>query len=151
MSIPECQKVLPAAKPGGEPLPEGLLWLLLTGKVGSLSVWDYNIHQVICGEGIMEQRERGQLNSVTYRNQFRLHIFFFHASWDWDFWFVWFQLAFCLWLEYCLFTVIHPSLSNTSQPEQLLQVPTKEQVDALSKELRSRAAVPGRVTFEFVF
>lgn len=38
MSIPECQKVLPAAKPGGEPLPEGLLWLLLTGKVGSLSV-----------------------------------------------------------------------------------------------------------------
>ncbi|GJR60161.1 citrate synthase, mitochondrial [Tanacetum coccineum] len=32
-SIPECQQVLPAAKPGGEPLPEGLLWLLLTGKV----------------------------------------------------------------------------------------------------------------------
>ncbi|CAH8390706.1 unnamed protein product [Eruca vesicaria subsp. sativa] len=35
MSIPECQKVLPAAQPGGEPLPEGLLWLLLTGKVPS--------------------------------------------------------------------------------------------------------------------
>ncbi|PIA48595.1 hypothetical protein AQUCO_01400879v1 [Aquilegia coerulea] len=35
LSIPECQKVLPAAKPGGEPLPEGLLWLLLTGKVPS--------------------------------------------------------------------------------------------------------------------
>ncbi|KAM6580553.1 hypothetical protein CsatA_004327 [Cannabis sativa] len=33
LSIPECQKVLPAAKPDGEPLPEGLLWLLLTGKV----------------------------------------------------------------------------------------------------------------------
>ncbi|CAK9177431.1 unnamed protein product [Ilex paraguariensis] len=33
MSIPECQKLLPAARPGGEPLPEGLLWLLLTGKV----------------------------------------------------------------------------------------------------------------------
>lgn len=33
MSIPECQKVLPAAQSGGEPLPEGLLWLLLTGKV----------------------------------------------------------------------------------------------------------------------
>lgn len=33
LSIPECQKVLPAAKPEGEPLPEGLLWLLLTGKV----------------------------------------------------------------------------------------------------------------------
>lgn len=35
LSIPECQKVLPTAKPGGEPLPEGLLWLLLTGKVPS--------------------------------------------------------------------------------------------------------------------
>lgn len=34
LSIPECQKVLPAAQSGGEPLPEGLLWLLLTGKVG---------------------------------------------------------------------------------------------------------------------
>ncbi|CAN6448950.1 unnamed protein product [Victoria cruziana] len=35
LSIPECQKVLPSAIPGGEPLPEGLLWLLLTGKVPS--------------------------------------------------------------------------------------------------------------------
>ncbi|CAN1190318.1 Pentatricopeptide repeat-containing protein At2g22070 [Linum perenne] len=35
LSIPECQKVLPAASPDGEPLPEGLLWLLLTGKVPS--------------------------------------------------------------------------------------------------------------------
>lgn len=33
LSIPECQKVLPAAAPGGEPLPEGILWLLLIGKV----------------------------------------------------------------------------------------------------------------------
>ncbi|CAH2063453.1 unnamed protein product [Thlaspi arvense] len=33
LSIPECQKVLPAAQSGGEPLPEGLLWLLLTRKV----------------------------------------------------------------------------------------------------------------------
>lgn len=33
LSIPECQKVLPVAKPGGEPLPEGILWLLATGKV----------------------------------------------------------------------------------------------------------------------
>ena len=31
-SIPELQAKLPAAKPGGEPLPEGLLWLLLTGR-----------------------------------------------------------------------------------------------------------------------
>ncbi|KAJ0763082.1 putative citrate (Si)-synthase [Helianthus annuus] len=32
-SITECQKVLPATKPGEGPLPEGLLWLLLTEKV----------------------------------------------------------------------------------------------------------------------
>ncbi|KAF6004842.1 hypothetical protein CCYA_CCYA03G0996 [Cyanidiococcus yangmingshanensis] len=33
-SIPECQKLLPKAKPAGEqPLPEGLLWLLLTGDI----------------------------------------------------------------------------------------------------------------------
>lgn len=28
------QERLPGAKPGGEPLPEGMLWLLLTGQVG---------------------------------------------------------------------------------------------------------------------
>nr|GEV84042.1 citrate synthase, mitochondrial [Tanacetum cinerariifolium] len=33
LSIPKCQQVLPAAKPGGEPLPKGLLWLLLNVKV----------------------------------------------------------------------------------------------------------------------
>ncbi|RYY38129.1 citrate (Si)-synthase, eukaryotic [archaeon] len=32
-TIPELQKLLPKAKPDGEPLPEGLLWLLLTGEV----------------------------------------------------------------------------------------------------------------------
>jgi citrate synthase len=32
-SLPECQAKLPAAKEGGEPLPEGFLWLLLTGEV----------------------------------------------------------------------------------------------------------------------
>lgn len=32
-SIPDLQKALPAAKEGGEPLPEGLLWLLFTGDV----------------------------------------------------------------------------------------------------------------------
>ena len=32
-SIPECQKMLPKAAGGAEPLPEGLFWLLLTGKV----------------------------------------------------------------------------------------------------------------------
>lgn len=33
MSIPECQKALPKAKGGSEPLPEGLFWLLITGDV----------------------------------------------------------------------------------------------------------------------
>ena len=32
-TIPDLQKRLPAAVEGGEPLPEGLLWLLLTGDV----------------------------------------------------------------------------------------------------------------------
>jgi citrate synthase len=32
-SIPELQVKLPTAVEGGEPLPEGLLWLLLTGKI----------------------------------------------------------------------------------------------------------------------
>lgn len=32
-SIPECQAQLPAAVAGGEPLPEGLLYLLLTGEM----------------------------------------------------------------------------------------------------------------------
>jgi citrate synthase len=34
-TIPECQKELPKAPGGGEPLPEGLFWLLLTNKVQS--------------------------------------------------------------------------------------------------------------------
>nr|AHB50491.1 citrate synthase [Mayetiola destructor] len=33
LSIPECQKVLPKADNGEEPLPEGLFWLLVTGEV----------------------------------------------------------------------------------------------------------------------
>lgn len=33
LTIPDCQKVLPAAIPGGEPLPEALFWLLVTGEV----------------------------------------------------------------------------------------------------------------------
>eukprot|EP00884_Botryococcus_braunii_P001386 jgi/Botrbrau1/11248/Bobra.0038s0020.1 len=32
-SIPELQERLPSAIPDGEPLPEGLLWLLLTGEI----------------------------------------------------------------------------------------------------------------------
>ncbi|CAO3630959.1 unnamed protein product [Cunninghamella echinulata] len=33
LTIPECQKVLPSAIEGGEPLPESLFWLLVTGEV----------------------------------------------------------------------------------------------------------------------
>ncbi|XP_065839629.1 citrate synthase, mitochondrial-like [Oscarella lobularis] len=32
-SIPECQKLLPKAPGGEEPLPEGLFWLLITGQI----------------------------------------------------------------------------------------------------------------------
>eukprot|EP01132_Coremiostelium_polycephalum_P010053 gene10053-12322_t len=32
-TIPECQAKLPKAKGGNEPLPEGILWLLLTGEI----------------------------------------------------------------------------------------------------------------------
>ncbi|TPX44234.1 hypothetical protein SeMB42_g02625 [Synchytrium endobioticum] len=34
-TIPECQKLLPKAAGGQEPLPEGLFWLLLTGEIPS--------------------------------------------------------------------------------------------------------------------
>ena len=32
-SIPECQKLLPRATGGEEPLPEGIWWLLCTGDI----------------------------------------------------------------------------------------------------------------------
>ncbi|KAJ3114582.1 citrate (Si)-synthase [Phlyctochytrium bullatum] len=32
-TIPDCQKLLPAAEGGEQPLPEGLFWLLVTGEV----------------------------------------------------------------------------------------------------------------------
>ncbi|PAV77208.1 hypothetical protein WR25_11659 [Diploscapter pachys] len=34
-SIPECQKLLPKAKGGEEPIPEGIWWLLCTGDIPS--------------------------------------------------------------------------------------------------------------------
>lgn len=33
LTIPDCQAKLPAYVEGGEPMPEALLWLLLTGDV----------------------------------------------------------------------------------------------------------------------
>ncbi|XP_058788146.1 citrate synthase, mitochondrial-like [Vicia villosa] len=38
MTIPGFQKTLPGAFPGGEPLPEAILWLLLTGKLLMASI-----------------------------------------------------------------------------------------------------------------
>jgi citrate synthase len=32
-SIPDCEKLLPKAKGGEEPHPEGIWWLLLTGDI----------------------------------------------------------------------------------------------------------------------
>lgn len=32
-SIPECQKMLPKAPGGEEPIPEGIWWLLCTGDI----------------------------------------------------------------------------------------------------------------------
>ena len=32
-SLPECQELLPKAEGGEEPLPEGIFYLLLTGKI----------------------------------------------------------------------------------------------------------------------
>jgi citrate synthase len=37
LTIPECQQKLPKAEKGQEPLPEGILWLLLTGEVPTTS------------------------------------------------------------------------------------------------------------------
>ncbi|KAJ7329494.1 hypothetical protein JRQ81_015668 [Phrynocephalus forsythii] len=34
-SIPECQKLLPKAPGGAEPLPEGMFWLLVAGEIPS--------------------------------------------------------------------------------------------------------------------
>lgn len=43
-SIPECQKLLPKAKGGEQPLPEGLFWLLLTGDVPSYEQVSAKLH-----------------------------------------------------------------------------------------------------------
>lgn len=41
LSIPECQKVLPKAPGGTEPIPEGLFWLLITGDVPTQAQADF--------------------------------------------------------------------------------------------------------------
>lgn len=50
-SIPEIQKLLPSAIPGGEPLPEGLMWLLLTGEVRSLRCTTHAEQDCHCQRG----------------------------------------------------------------------------------------------------
>ncbi|XVE86222.1 hypothetical protein DITRI_Ditri18aG0018200 [Diplodiscus trichospermus] len=52
LSIPECQKLLPAAKPYGKHLLKGLLWLLLAGKVQSKAQVD-TLSQELCGRVVV--------------------------------------------------------------------------------------------------
>ena len=45
LSIPECQRMLPKAKGGEEPLPEGLFWLLMPAHVVTmLNNFPSNLH-----------------------------------------------------------------------------------------------------------
>jgi citrate synthase len=46
LTIKECQERLPKAKGGREPLPEALLWLLLTGEVPSQAQANALSHQL---------------------------------------------------------------------------------------------------------
>lgn len=123
LSIPECQKLLPAAKPGGEPLPEGLLWLLLTGKVSQCG-------KLIKMKALLSYQfavNKGKSNSSTY--------LLFE---QWPFIFLLFLNLFLLLGDWSL--ISYPMLLA-------LQVPSKAQADSLSQELRSRATVPGFVAF----
>lgn len=66
-SIPECQKLLPTAKGGKEPLPEGLFWLLVTGdiptqqqveaitRVGTVT-WEHPCNETDLGPFIMRNQ-----------------------------------------------------------------------------------------------
>lgn len=58
MTIPDCQKTLPGAFPGGEPLPEAILWLLLTGKVPSKEQVDSLAHEL---------RSRAKIPEYAYK------------------------------------------------------------------------------------
>jgi citrate synthase len=50
-SIPECQKLLPKAPGGQEPLPEGLFWLLVTGEVPTdAQVMEYLNEKFSCNQ-----------------------------------------------------------------------------------------------------
>lgn len=53
-SIPECQEKLPAAMPGGEPLPEAMFWLLLTGEIPTKQQVDGLTAELkVCGSFVM--------------------------------------------------------------------------------------------------
>ena len=45
-TIPQCQELLPRAPGGEEPLPEGLFWLLLTGKIPTKEEVGYFKHLI---------------------------------------------------------------------------------------------------------
>lgn len=60
-SIPELQEKLPRTKADGQPLPEGMLWLLLTGtlptpaQVGSCCFYGYTVNTSTGGCGSHEE------------------------------------------------------------------------------------------------
>lgn len=66
-SIPECQKLLPKAKGGDQPLPEGLFWLLLTGDVPTND-------QVIAVSKVWAGRADLPSHVVTMLNNFPSHL-----------------------------------------------------------------------------
>lgn len=55
-SIPECQEKLPAAAPGGEPLPEAMFWLLLTGDIPTKQQVDGLTAELKVQQGCMEKQ-----------------------------------------------------------------------------------------------
>jgi citrate synthase len=66
-SIPECQKILPKAPGGEEPLPEGLFWLLVTNQVP-------NQEQVNWVTNEWNKRAHIPQHVVTMLNNFPRHL-----------------------------------------------------------------------------
>jgi len=57
LSIPECQKALPKWKKGSEPIPESLLWLLLTGEVPTQQQTEALSHDILSRSSIPKHVE----------------------------------------------------------------------------------------------
>lgn len=63
LTIKQCQKVLPKAKGGEQPLPEGLFWLLVTGDVPNQKQVD-ELSQALVQRGSVPQHVVAVLNSL---------------------------------------------------------------------------------------